>query len=395
MLVKCDKCGQGYEVNESRLSPQGARIKCPACAHIFLVRLNDGKAAVSSSPTPAPTSDTPSLTSGAAATNAAEEETWRVRHIGLTYTFHDLTSLQDWLNSKPSLADVKIAKGEDDWHELGDYPNVMTTELITKFFPLGDVPKSDTKDKGLTNAVSDAVGGTGAFDDLHSTPSLPLNNDPVSTQSDLSTVINAVPKKNARQLKAERAAEAERKKTINRNIIAISVIVLIIAAVAIYFLLFARYGKTVMDYIPKDEAPVAAEKTTDLGVTPEDLKEIHKTDPEDIAQKIENPDAVIDAPKLPSDEELREMAEAEIQARFDEAKALVKDRKWPEARATLETLVKDRPEHIETLQLLQQTYRGLGLNTEASALDATIKKLKAEAKKKADEEAKAEKAANK
>ena len=138
MLVKCDKCGQSYEVNDSRLSPQGARIKCPSCSNIFLVRL-DGGAPVPA-PAPKPEAVVPVEPAPAASVPDEGEESWKVRHMGLTYTFHDLTSLQDWLSGRPTLEDVKVAKNDDDWKELGDYSEVLTTEMITKFFPLGDVP---------------------------------------------------------------------------------------------------------------------------------------------------------------------------------------------------------------------------------------------------------------
>ena len=103
MIVNCDKCGNEYEVDETRLPPQGARIKCPTCHNIFLVRPN--RSPLSTVSSVIDEADL-ALNPPPAAAPALPEEEWKVRHIGLTYSFHDLNALRDWLSQRASLDDV-------------------------------------------------------------------------------------------------------------------------------------------------------------------------------------------------------------------------------------------------------------------------------------------------
>ena len=41
MQITCPKCGAQYNVDESRIPPQGVTIKCPRCLHQFVVQLGD------------------------------------------------------------------------------------------------------------------------------------------------------------------------------------------------------------------------------------------------------------------------------------------------------------------------------------------------------------------
>ena len=89
--------------------------------------------------------------------------------------------------------------------------------------------------------------------------------------------------------------------------------------------------------------------------------------------------AVPDKPEEPvvTDEELAALADEDLQERFNEAQQMVKDKKWPEALATLVSLVNDNPTHLEALQLLAKTYRALNRPEKAAEIDAQIKKVKA------------------
>ena len=381
MLVKCDKCGQSYEVNDSRLSPQGARIKCPSCAHIFLVRL-DGTGSMKA-PTPPPASE--SLSASDIATDSlAESEnevTWKVRHMGLTYTFHDLTSLQDWLSGRPSLDDVKVAKDDDDWKELGDYSEVLTTEIITKFFPLGDVPTSDSKPSDSTpSATVNGMASPVRTQSNMSISNMPIMSgsafSPVTVSSDLSTPENLQSAKKIKQ-EARRRAEQEKqtKQKWTKIIIALVIgVALLIAAIRI----FAYGGLEAIPFLSSktDESQV------DVPVEPKEpiekeLNRIGKTDPEVIAAKAADPNAdTSDLPKVLTEEEMEKLAQEAFQKELEEAEQMVKNRQWPEARATLESLSKQYPRNIAILQLLAKTYRGLNLNAQAVEIEAKIKKIK-------------------
>lgn len=350
MLVKCDKCGQSYEVNESRLSPKGARIKCPTCAHIFLVRLD---AAPEEPEAPAVVEEKP-------AAQESEGPTWKVRHIGLTYSFHDLESLRDWLSSRASLDDVKVAKNEDEWRELGDYPEVLTTELITKFFPLGDVPKSGGGSKPAeTSEVKDSLrspSGVGAL------------SSPVGVSMDLSAPVSSA--KTMRQIKKERQKAEEARKNQKKRLMTIVILVILLVAVAILGL---RHFQTESGGgVPEPDVTV---------VTPS-AEPVAKPDPAPKAEAAPQP-APVDAPVAAENEEnkaeeIADLAELELQKLLAEADDLVAAKKWPEARATLEQLNNDMPNDVAVMQLLVKTYRGLGMNDKAAALEASIRRVKAD-----------------
>lgn len=370
MLVKCDKCGQSYEVNDSRLSPQGARIKCPSCSNIFLVRL-DGGAPVPA-PAPKPEAVVPVEPAPAASVPDEGEESWKVRHMGLTYTFHDLTSLQDWLSGRPTLEDVKVAKNDDDWKELGDYSEVLTTEMITKFFPLGDVPKSGVKSPeipmymGTLNGVSSPVMSGSGF-------------KPISASvSDLSVKDDAQAMKK-RRIEAKKRAEAEEanKKKWQKYIILIVIVLLGIIG-AICFMRFGGDGT-------ETDIPVTTVAPEPKPPIEEEINQIQKSDPEVLAVKVEDPEAdTKDLPNLLTPEEMEKLAQETKEKLFAEAEAMVKAKKWPEARATLESLHKQHPNDIPILQLLLKVYRGLNLNVQAADVEAKIKKIKSSPKNEID-----------
>ncbi|MBQ9818226.1 MAG: zinc-ribbon domain-containing protein [Proteobacteria bacterium] len=395
MLVKCDKCGQGYEVSESRIPPQGARIKCPSCANIFVVRaggmaapqqvsrVRTSSMAQSFSEKPAePVSEpAPAVTNNSNDAKNDAENGWQIRHIGLTYSFHDLSSLHDWLSGRPSLEGVKVSKEGEDWKELGDYPEVMTTELITKFFPLGDVPTSKSKASGSSGAASSS---DSAALGLLSVSAI----SPISNSSDLSVTLPSAAKKNPKQAKQERLKAEVAKKEQKKKWITITILALVLIAAVVAAMRFSRTGEVLS--LGKSQEPVVENETPTAAEVHSDIETIHKTNPETVAAKAQDPEAnAEDLPKPISDDELRKIAEADLQKRFEEAQQMVQNKQWPEARATLENIIQDKSDvavewlnndnnQIEALQLLSKTYRGLGLNNKANETDATIKWLKSD-----------------
>ena len=81
-------------------------------------------------------------------------------------------------------------------------------------------------------------------------------------------------------------------------------------------------------------------------------------------------------PKISYDEIAR-LAEEDYKKQLDEARGMINQRKWPEARATLESMLVDHNDDPELLQLLAKTYRGLGMSEKANAMDAAAKKAAA------------------
>ena len=365
MIVKCDKCGQEYDVNESRVSSQGARIKCPSCSNIFLVKKKKG---LEEPPAPPKVEEEPEVK------ETEKDVTWRIHHIGLTYTFHDLESLRDWLSGRNSLENVKIAKGDDDWGELGDYREVMTTELITRFFPLGDVPTTESKAKseiaGALEAGSDKRDAIG-LDSLRSASTTGMAMAaPISISSNLNNVVNSTSFKNQKAVRKQQLRLEAEKKQMRKKWIAVGIFLFVLVVCAVVALRMMR-GES-MDNLTKtssnEETSVAAPQTN--APTAEVVAEKKASEP--VAEKAVEPEPT---PSL-SEEEIQRMEEEAIQTQYEEAAAMVQKRQWPEARATLESLLKQRPEHLKALQLLATTYRGLELNDKVAEIEAQIKRVK-------------------
>lgn len=402
MQVKCDRCGQSYEVNDSRISPQGAKIKCPSCANIFVVRPAKN-AAAAQDPAPNPNDSavklqTPIKPKSAAAdskpeTPKVEEDEWRIQNMGLTYTFHDLESLHNWLAGRPALDGVKIARNKDDWKELGDYPDVMTTELITKFFPLGDVPTSQSVNAAKSDGTVDKTGtlngsklgtlnggklGTlngGKFGTLNgATPSIvtdpllsasslsPISSSPISKATDLSTAVTS--KSSMQQLKKERAKAKQAKQDSQKQLIAFGIIIALLVVVGIFVVRYWRTGE-----IPFVETQAPVEKPVVQNDTPEPEQPVVQ---QPVKDEVPPPPPVVEN-KISYDE-IERLAEQDYQRQLGEARDMVNKRKWPEARATLESMYLEHTDDPELLQLLAKTYRGLNMGEKANAMDAAAKK---------------------
>ena len=364
MLANCDKCGQEFEVNEARLPHQGARMKCTSCGNIFLVRPGHSQVSAVSpiveDQQPAP-----------AAPPVEEEPPWKVSHLGLTYTFHDLTALRNWLSGRSSLDDVKVAKGEDDWKELGDYPDVLSAELITKFFPLGDVPT--TKSKTLS-------GGVSAPADIIR-PSL-VGITPVTQTS---MVLNkSVQSKNARQIQKQREKAEKEKKESTKQVILFAIGCAIIVSLVVVSVVSAVTGNIPFMSSDKPE-PVAATATSKPSTPAPPTPSANVNTPQandSVEKRMEDltPEER-EAIKAQALADLLREEEEKLNNRLKEAREMISNKQWPEARATLESLNQERPNHLETLQLLTQTYRGLGLNDKVEETVAEVKRVLAEEKK--------------
>lgn len=54
MRVKCPKCGAQYNLDPQKLSPQGTKVRCSSCQHIFVVKRKAGEGEASAPPKPVP-----------------------------------------------------------------------------------------------------------------------------------------------------------------------------------------------------------------------------------------------------------------------------------------------------------------------------------------------------
>ena len=113
---------------------------------------------------------------------------------------------------------------------------------------------------------------------------------------------------------------------------------------------------------PKSEAPVAQNDAQSAPVDPE-------TAPEAEPPADSDPSAI-------DYDEAQKLVDAEIEKRLSMARESVKKRNWPVAQTILLSITADYPDNIEAKELLSKTYRFLGQNEKADALNEEIKALK-------------------
>ena len=275
--------------------------------------------------------------------------------------------MQNWLTARSSLDDVKIAKNEDDWRELGDYKEVLTTDMIAKFFPLGDVPTSSSPRPSLSqmNAVEPVASAP--------IPSV-ANAAPVAVSNIASPNDEMASYKRSRKAQQKRQKESINEKQKMQRLITIGVAAVVVVLAAIFAWRYFVAGKGVSD--------VALPSATTVTAAPSPLpapaaaKAPAQNEAKPAPTEAGNPDSDAAAQGGIDVDDVEAEAEFELQKQIYEAEELVAKKMWPEARAMLESLRKDMPEQIDVLRLLSQTYKGLGLDDKAAKLDAQIAKLK-------------------
>src|SRR3569623_1660632 len=146
MDVRCEKCGTEYELDESRLKPGGATVKCTNCGHMFKIRkrtpTNVGLPTVQDTAPPGPRvatrtpskpPETVSPTSRARAASdpplditdppsgPTSECVWMVRlDNGETKTCRELATLQQWIVAGIVTRESLISRSGKPWKRLGD-----------------------------------------------------------------------------------------------------------------------------------------------------------------------------------------------------------------------------------------------------------------------------------
>jgi predicted Zn finger-like uncharacterized protein len=126
MIIECPSCQARYRIREEKLPAEGGGIKCPNCAHVFVVT-PDGKQVEPKKAVPehgtdynvavraaeaeieqaraqaeAPAAPAASSDSGVKRTVSR----WKVRNAGLVFDFADLDSVKRWLANRESLDGV-------------------------------------------------------------------------------------------------------------------------------------------------------------------------------------------------------------------------------------------------------------------------------------------------
>lgn len=129
MIIECPSCQARYRIREEKLPADGGGIKCPNCAHVFIVT-PEGQVAEPQRPVPPHGThynqavrkaeeeieqaraqlETPSPSLSAVDASAKKVVSrWKVRNAGLVFDFADVDSVKRWLANRESLESVEAS----------------------------------------------------------------------------------------------------------------------------------------------------------------------------------------------------------------------------------------------------------------------------------------------
>ncbi len=148
MNIECPSCQARYRIREEKLPAEGGGIKCPNCAHVFVVtpdgQLGEAKKSIPPHGTEynvavraaeaeieqARAKIEPQASPAAPSESGAKKAVarWKVRNAGLVFDFADIDSVKRWLANRESL------DGVDASDDLG-----QTWSPITAFDDLTDL----------------------------------------------------------------------------------------------------------------------------------------------------------------------------------------------------------------------------------------------------------------
>ncbi len=166
MIIECPSCQARYRIREEKLPAEGGGIKCPNCAHVFVVT-PDGQLAETKKAEPAHGTDynvavraaeaeieqaraqvAPQAAPAASGESGAKKAVarWKVRNAGLVFDFADLDSVKRWLANRESL------EGVDASDDLG-----QTWSPVAAFDDLNDLRAARKPSVTMSGGPRDAA----------------------------------------------------------------------------------------------------------------------------------------------------------------------------------------------------------------------------------------------
>ena len=435
MVVTCEKCASQYRVREDKLPPSGGRIRCPSCAHVFIVRppapetapappsnpstvrVDDAVAAallnrINSSPTnpsiaPAPPTPAPApaptpATEPAPNNDEGEDaKTWKLRLGGLTYAFHSIESLQQWLTGRDNLDDVKLTYEGEVWKPISEFPQVLTPQIASKLTLASDSSPSEAPvDKQPSNHSSTAPsnsapqgnGGEGLYSVSNKKDiereRVRKARETLARVASVPSAVNTKPSRSPSRAKKATIPKQENKKKRSNLIPFIIIFVMLLGGTV------ALHAFGVVDFgyiIPSLSKPPAENGLKSLASDPElsakaaeaakarKKKEQEaasnnkKPDPTEIKKTSNIPEA---NPNIVSEEEKAQRIAERINKLEEQARADLNSderEKYTRALTTVrDILLKRKPDQLEYLELQLIAYQKLEYLDEATALNETI-----------------------
>ncbi len=134
MDVRCERCREGYVVDDARVPEAGVKVACPKCGHGFLLKKRVLAVAVplktGDGEVPVPVTELAPAGDGAVPPGGgADRAEWRLRKgSGAVFPFRELSTLQRWIVERKAAADDQVAAAgaAEDWRRLGDIPELRS-----------------------------------------------------------------------------------------------------------------------------------------------------------------------------------------------------------------------------------------------------------------------------
>ena len=124
MIVTCPSCSARYKINDEKIKGKGAKITCLKCAHKFVVLKSDvPDNTLRDAPTPSANTSVDHTAPRADDIRHRDfrqvHVTWKVRKgIGLTYDFHDLATLLEYLEDEQVDPSDHLAYDARTWTQI-------------------------------------------------------------------------------------------------------------------------------------------------------------------------------------------------------------------------------------------------------------------------------------
>ena len=149
MDVRCERCREGYVVDDARVPEAGVKVACPKCGHGFLLRKRVLAVAVplkaGDGDAPVPVTDLAPAGDGTLPPGSGADRTeWRLRKgSGAVFPFRELSTLQRWIVERKAAADDQVAAAGtgEDWRRIGDIPELRS------FFAVLEKPSRDEQSR--------------------------------------------------------------------------------------------------------------------------------------------------------------------------------------------------------------------------------------------------------
>ncbi len=196
MIVSCEACQSRYKLDDAKVGAKGAKITCPKCKHVFVVRpaeVAEDATMAFPKPTPAPKpaaaeigvelgAPEPTEIRASRGDVAAQAQlldfrkvgvvAWKVKvRIGLIYDFSDIKTLRKYISEGRVTPQDVISYDGKNWRQIGEIGDLDTffldtyAELEESYVPPAPPPTATPKPANEDDLAAAAAAALAAEDD--------------------------------------------------------------------------------------------------------------------------------------------------------------------------------------------------------------------------------------